>query len=240
MNVLALITARGGSKTIPRKNIIDVAGKPLIAYTIAAARAGRHVTRTVVSTDCPEIAAVGRTWGAEAPFLRPVALAQDHTLGVDPVIHAVQWLAEHEAYQPDYVVLLQPTSPLRTATDIDGALDLATAKNADAVVGLTPAEIHPNWIKHIDAAGHMVNPIPLHQADRNRQDHPACYYVNGAIYVIRPAVLLAGRSLFPPGAYAYVMPPERALDINTPWELHLVELVLRAAQQTERHRLVLT
>lgn len=232
MNILAIITARGGSKTIPRKNIRDVAGKPLIAYTIEAALASRHVTRTLLSTDSPEIAAIGRSWGAEVPFLRPAELALDTTIGVAPVIHAVEWLAAHEACQPDYVLLLQPTSPLRTAADIDGAVDLAVAKSADAVVGLTPAEIHPHWMKHIDADGRMVNITPLEKADRNRQDLPATYYVNGAIYVIRPAVLLAEQTLFPPGTFAYVMPPERALDVNTPWELRLVDLVLRDRDPT--------
>src|SRR5579862_4177078 len=114
IRALAVITARGGSKGIPNKNITPVGGKPMIAWSIDAAKASRNIERIVVSTDSPEIRRIAEECGGPAPFLRPAELARDETPGVDPVIHAIQWLDEHEQYRPEWIVLLQPTSPLRT------------------------------------------------------------------------------------------------------------------------------
>src|SRR5690349_8046730 len=120
-DVLAVIPARGGSKSIPRKNLAALAGKPLIVWTIEAASASQCLTRVVVSTDDPEITAVAAAAGAEVPFVRPAELAQDETPAIEPILHAVDWLDQHEGYRPDFVMILQPTSPLRQAEDIDAA-----------------------------------------------------------------------------------------------------------------------
>jgi len=231
MNILAVITARGGSKAIPGKNIKLMAGKPLLAYTCEAARASGRLDRIILSTDSPEIAEVGRRWGAEVPFMRPAELSGDTVIGVLPVIHALEWMEANERYRPDYVFLLQPTSPLRTAEDINRTIDLAIEKQADSVVGVTEPEVHPYWAKGVDERGRMINLLPLELADRNRQDHPQAYAVNGAIYLTRRSVILEKKTLFPAETYVYVMPPERALDVNTPWEWHLLELVLRDRQR---------
>lgn len=231
MEILGVITARAGSKTIPRKNLRLLAGQPLITYTCEVARAAGRLTRTIISTDSREIADVCRATGVEAPFIRPVELAQDNTIGVVPLLHAVEWLMQHEDYSPDCVVLLQPTSPLREAQDIDGAVDLLLRSKAAAVVGVTPVEVHPYWMKQVDDQNRMINMTPVEKADDNRQNLPPVYAVNGAIYVIRRPALLSGRSLFPPDTRVWIMPPERALDVNTPWEMHLVDLVLKDRMQ---------
>src|SRR5260370_5875896 len=147
---LALIPARSGSKGIPYKNIASVGGRPLIAWTIAAARAATRVNRIVVSTDDPDIAQVSEALGAEVPFLRPAEMAQDDTPGTVPLLHALGWLEEHEAYRPELVMLLQPTSPLRSSVDIEAAVELLRDRNADAVVSVTPVSHHPQWMKRVE------------------------------------------------------------------------------------------
>ena len=149
MNCLAIITARGGSKGLPGKNIKLMAGKPMIVWTIEAARQAQSVARVCVSTDDAAIASVSRDWGAEVPFLRPVELARDDTPGIAPVLHAVKWMEEHEGYRPDYVMLLQPTSPLRTAQDITSATELAESKGGDSVVSVSEVKHHPCWAMKI-------------------------------------------------------------------------------------------
>ncbi len=125
MITCSVITARGGSKGVPGKNLRPAGGKPLIAWTIEAARSARQIDRVIVSTDSEEIRAVALQCGAEAPFLRPAELAQDNTPGVAPVIHAAQWLAQHQNYSPDCILLLQPTSPFRGSEDIDNSTAMA-------------------------------------------------------------------------------------------------------------------
>lgn len=230
---LALIPARGGSKGIPRKNIAPVGGKPLLAWTIESALKADCVERVIVSTDDEEIARVARDWGAETPFLRPAELARDDTPGIDPVIHAVEWLAEKENYLPEWVVLLQPTSPLRSSNDIQGAFALARDRHADCVVSMTDACDHPFWTKKIDGAGRVSEFLTLDQSYANRQDLPPAYAANGAIYLIRRTSLLDLRSFFGNQTYAYLMPQERSLDIDTSWDLRLADLVLRNAAGNE-------
>jgi len=185
------------------------------------------VERIIVTTDVEPIAGVARRYGAEVPFLRPRELAQDDTPGIAPVRHAVQWLAEHEDYRPDLVLCLQPTSPLRTAADIQAAIDLARCKQADAVVSVTPAIHHPCWMKLVDEEGRLKDFITPAQPITCRQELPPVYALNGAIYLARSTVLLERGTWYTERTYAYVMPPERSLDVDTPWDLYLVDLVLR-------------
>jgi CMP-N,N'-diacetyllegionaminic acid synthase len=226
-SILALITARGGSKGIPGKNIVPLAGKPLLAWTVEAARAARGIERVLLSTDCPQIRAAGIASGAQAPFLRPAELAQDDTPSIDVVLHALQWLEEHENYKPRWVLLLQPTSPLRTTTDIEKAVELAIGKQPPAVVSVCEVGKHPYWTKTMDAEGRLSNLITGVEAYTRRQDMPSAYALNGALYLVDRDVLLKQKSFCPPGALAYVMPQERSLDVDTPWDLRLVELILK-------------
>jgi len=227
LKILGLITARGNSKGIPKKNIAPAAGRPLIAWTIEAARWARSIDRVVVSTDDPEIAAVSRQWGAEVPFSRPDELARDDSPHIPVVIHAVEWLMKEEGYHPDYVMLLQPTSPLRESQDIDAAVALAVEKGADAVVSGFEAPAHPYIIKRIDAQGRLADYVDCPEGYLPRQALPPAYALNGAVFLVRRQVLLDEQTLYPANTLAYIMPPERSLDVDTPWDLHLADLILR-------------
>ena len=227
-NVLGLITARGGSKGIPGKNIRSLAGKPLIAWTIEAAQKSGCLARIAVSTDDEAIAAVARDWGAEVPFMRPVKLAEDTSSHISVVEHALNWFLEHENYTPDYLLLLQPTSPLRVPEDIQAAVELAEARDAVGVVSVVESHPHPYLSKRIQPDGALADLITVENIPYlRRQDLPLVYSLNGAIYLGRPGALLKERTFMPKGTLAYIMPPERSLDVDTPWDLYMIDLILK-------------
>jgi CMP-N,N'-diacetyllegionaminic acid synthase len=224
--VAAFVMARGGSKSVPGKNIRPLAGVPMIGYSFKAARESRYVRRTFLSTDSPQIADVGRQWGAEVPFMRPAELARDDSPGFAALLHAVRWVIERLSYKPDIVVELLPTSPLRTAADIDRAVELLLKQNADSVVSVVPASQHPYWMKTVDAQGRLTPFMDTPLATRRRQDLPPVYALHGAIKMARCDVLLEKETWYTPRTHAYLMPQERSLDVDTPWDFHLAELVL--------------
>lgn len=219
-SVLAIIPARGGSKGVPRKNIRDLAGKPLIAWTIEAARKSAYIDRTVISSDDQEIIAVAKNWGCEAPFVRPADLARDDTPGIDPVLHALKELPGY-----DYVVLLQPTSPLRTEEDIDGCIARCEEKLASACVSVTEPAHHPQWMFTLSDADVLL-PISAQRGVR-RQDLPDVYALNGAVYVARTAWLVETRNFLGEGAYGYVMPSSRSIDIDTEQDIAFAACLLQ-------------
>lgn len=223
---LALVVARGDSKSIPRKNLAPVAGRPLIVWTIDAALRCPALNRIVVSTDDVEIAAVSRTYGAEAPFIRPAELARDDTPTMPVVMHALKWLADEEGYIPDRVMLLQPTSPLRTSEDITAVLALADERRADSVISVSEASTHPHLAKRITREGLLIDFMD-HPAVERRQDLELVYALNGAIYLASRSLLLRSQSFYAERTHAYIMPPERSLDVDTAWDLHLCDLILR-------------
>jgi CMP-N-acetylneuraminic acid synthetase len=229
MEMLGLITARGGSKGIPGKNIRPVAGKPLLVWTIQAARAAASVTRLLLSTDSPDIAAVAASHGLDVPFLRPPALARDDSPHIDTLLHALDWIEAQGQRLPDYVLTLQPTSPLRTAADIDAAAAIAAARRPDAVIGVCPAERHPCLLRTLGRSGELRPLAESPVAYPRRQDLPAAYGVNGAIYINSTLSLRKDRTLFPENALAYVMPRERSLDIDEPLDLAIAALLLTRA-----------
>jgi len=226
LDILALITARGGSKGIPRKNLQIVGGKPLIAWTIESALASRCVSRVILSTDDEEIAGVGKTFGAEVPFLRPAALAGDTAPHAAVVDHAIDWLQDNEGRCPDFILLLQPTSPLRTAEDIRAAVQIAGEKNPPAVVSVSEMHPHPSLATRLSAEGLLLDYSAPGSGYVRRQDLQPNYAVNGALYLVQRDLFQQGHSLVPAGSYGYVMPPERSLDIDTEWDLRLAELIL--------------
>jgi len=230
---LAIIPARGGSRGIPDKNIAPLGGRPLLAWTIAAARTAGSVSRTVVTTDSPRIAAVAEVQGAEVPFLRPAELATDETPGVLPIVHALEWLDAHEGYRPEWVLCLQPTSPFRTAQDIDAAGALAEAQRADAVVSVSAAAQHPLWMKQVLPGGRLADYLTSPAPATRRQDLPPVYALNGALYLARREMLLRTQSWYTERTYAYIMPPERSLDVDTPWDLYLADLLMK--DRTDSH-----
>lgn len=225
--VLGLITARGGSKGLPRKNIRPLAGKPLVAWTIEAALNCPALSRVVVSTDDAEIAEVCRKWGADIPFIRPGELAQDDSPHMDVIIHAIKWLKDNENWCSDYVMLLQPTSPFCNAQDIDMAVALAKKRKADSVVSVTEAPSHPYFIRRITEEGTLVDFAKKPEGYLPRQLLPPAFFENGAIYLARREVLIEKRTFYTDRTYAYVMPPERSLNIDTPWDLYLADLILK-------------
>ena len=226
-DLLFLIPARGGSKGIPKKNIADVGGRPLIAWSIEAGLGAHHRGRIIVSTDSAEIADVARGCSAEVPFLRPAEFSNDDATSLDMALHSLTWLEKNENYRPAYLVLLQPTSPLREPGDIDAAIEIAMVKDADAVVSVSPASSHPYWTKTLGSDGQLQDFMRPPKPSMRRQELPEVFALNGAIFLIRPEVLAAKRTWYPEGTYGYVMPPERALDIDTPWDLRLADLVMR-------------
>lgn len=232
--VLGIILARGGSKGIPRKNVQPAGGKPLIAWTIEAGLRSGALARLIVSTDNDEIAAVSREWGAEVPFQRPAALAQDDTGSIETTIHAVEFMADRHDYRPEYVLLLQPTSPLRTAEDIKGAVRLARERQADGVVSVTAAHSHPYWMKTIGEDGVLRDFLKPERPYTRRQDLPPVYFIDGALYLVRRDVLLERRTFYTDRTYAYVMPADKTLDVDSPWDLMVADLVLRARDNEQQ------
>ena len=210
LSVLALITARGGSKGLPGKNIRPVHGRPLIDFTIAAARGARCVDRVVLSTDDAAIAAVARDSGCEVPFLRPPQLAADDSTSIDVVLHALDALPAH-----DLVVLLQPTSPARTADDIDAACAQLHRLHAPACVSVVAAEQSPYWMYHVGPDAQLQPLLQTAHGASRRQDLPPVFVLNGAVYVARTDWLRQHKRFVGPETVAYPMPPERSIDIDT-------------------------
>ncbi len=220
--VLAIIPARGGSKGIPHKNIRTFAGHPLIAYSIMAARQAQTVTRIIVSTDDPQIAAVAREYGAEVPFLRPDELAQDHTLDLPVFQHALAWLIANEAYTPEVVVQLRPTSPIRPIGLVDEAVRmLLDNPEADSVRGVVPAGQNPHKMWRIDpGTGYMRNLLDVpgvpEPYNAPRQILPLVYWQTGHVDAIRPATIQERNSMSGKVILPVKIDPRYTVDIDGP------------------------
>lgn len=219
--VLALIPARGGSKGLPGKNIRPLADKPLIAWSIDAARASQWVTEVVVSSEDAAILAVARAHGAATPFVRPVELAQDNTPSLAVVWHALDHLPAF-----DWLVLLQPTSPLRTTEDIDGALTRCWALDAPACVSVSEAPCTPWWLFRLDGEQRLHSFMPESERPQRRQDAPALHTLNGAVYVARIDWLRQTRSFLSAETRAWPMPAERSVDIDSLLDFQLAETLV--------------
>jgi len=218
LKVLAVITARGGSKGLPGKNIIDLGGKPLIQYSIDAAKRALLVDRVVVSTDDEEIARVSKRCGAEVPFIRPQELAGDTSAHIPVVQHAVQHLIDNEGYKPDYVLLLQPTSPFRTAEDIDAAIKIAIKSGAGSIMGVMEVEQHPFKLSVIEEQS-LKQAFEIPEGYLRRQDFPTYYWENGAIYLVKTQCLMDDSTLKTTDCKPYVMSREHSLDIDDEFDL---------------------
>lgn len=231
MKVLAIIPARGGSITLPRKNILSFCGKPLIAYSIDAAlnakAAGAPIDRIVVSTDDAEIAEVSRRHGAEVPFMRPPELARSDTASLPVVQHAIGQAEAERKQRYDWILLLQPTSPLRTHDDIREALGLAQA-DATSVVSVASANnAHPAKLKLIEAG--VLKPYQGHDLQQPARQNFGVdvYKTNGAIYLTRRNTLMEEASFYGKRALAFVMAPERSIDIDTRLDFEVAEFLWR-------------
>ena len=193
--ILALIPARGGSKGIPRKNLILLAGRPLIVHTIDQSRRSRHITRAIVSTDDAEIAQVARDWGAEVPFMRPSEYAQDLSPDIDAFRHALNWLREHEDYRPDLVVHLRPTGPVRRVEQIDQAIELMMEHpDADSLRSVSWPIQTPYKMWRFGNDGYLERLLQVEglpdACSMARQMLPEVFWQNGYVDIIRPNTIL--------------------------------------------------
>jgi N-acylneuraminate cytidylyltransferase len=216
--ILGIVPARGGSKSIPGKNIKPLKGFPLLSYSIAAGVRSRHVGRVIVSTDDSQIASVSRKWGAEVPFLRPAELAEDEVPDLPVFVHALQWLQKHEGYRPDVVVQLRPTSPFRPIRSVDVAVEtLLESHDADSVRSVTLSRQNPFTMWRI-VDDQLA---PLLEADFNEpynmphQKLPTTYWQTGHIDVIRTTTILEKRSMTGDCILPYYIDPQYAVDLDT-------------------------
>lgn len=218
--VLAIIPARGGSKSIPRKNVRLFAGHPLLAFSIAAALQAETVTRTIISTDDEEMAQIARSLGAEAPFIRPAEHAQDNTLDLPVFEHALTWLAKHEGYKPDIVVQLRPTSPLRPRGLVDEAVQLLLKNpKADSARGVVPSGQNPYKMWRVDTDGVMQPLLKVkgiaEPYNAPRQQLPAAFWQTGHVDAIRSSVILKKHSMSGDVILPVMVDPAYTVDIDT-------------------------
>ena len=218
-SILAIIPARGGSKGIPHKNIIDLCGKPLIAYTIEAALKSKYIDYVLVSTDDEQIASVAKKYRAQVPFMRPAELASDTARTLDAILHSINTLKDMGKRFSD-LVLLQPTEPLRTSTDIDRAIELYYENNRQSLVSVSEVDDHPILIRTIE--GNRLKPLLNVSSTCRRQDMPKYYRVNGCIY-INPIEEINESTSFNDNSIPYVMEKNHSVDIDELSDLALAK-----------------
>lgn len=232
--VLALIPARGGSKGLPRKNARDFCGKPLIAWSVEQALSSRYVDSTVVSTDDTEIAAIAKEAGAEVPFLRPAALAEDGSKSIDVIAHAIAHL-KRLGREYDYLLLLEPTSPLRSVEDIEGALEtLASCDGISSIVSVTEAEAaHPAFLFTMDGA--VLKPaLSVYPNSIRRQDLEQQYFfLEGSVYASTVSALLTNGGFCHSGTAAWVVPRWKSVEIDEICDFIAAEALMRARLRGE-------
>jgi CMP-N-acetylneuraminic acid synthetase len=232
LKILAVIPARGGSKGVIRKNIREVHGKPLIAYSLQAAMdAGDVLYKTIVSTDDPEIAVISKNWGAEVPFMRPEELSRDLTPMVPVIKHAISEMEQRDMVTFDCVLLLQPTAIFRTGEDIRKSISLMKKGGCDSVISVVQVfSTHPILMKKI-VDDELVPYCIIEKEGTRRQDYqPPAYMRNGAIYLSRRANIMDHDSLWGKTIRPYVMPEERSLNIDSEFDLKMAELILSSGK----------
>ena len=227
--VTALIPARGGSKRLPRKNIKLLVDKPLIAWSIETAKASKYIDRVVVSTDDEEIKRISEQYGAEVPFLRPEHLSNDHASSFDVIKHAIDFLTLSRSNE--LIVLLQPTSPLRLASEIDAALEFFVQKDAKGVVSISETEHSPMWSNTLPEDGCMSDFIRPEVQGKRSQDLPTFFRLNGSIYIYETLALLEkGAIFFDEYVYGFETSLETSIDIDTEFDFVIAEALLRYNQ----------
>ena len=226
--VLGFIPARATSKEIPEKNIRLLNGKPLISYTIEEGKKS-GANRLIVSTDSPEIAKISKSLGAEVPFLRPVKLSQDDSVIEDALLDTLERLNESEGYRPDLIVLLQPTSPLRTATHIDDCICLLEKNKADSVVSVSEPMEHPAEMAYWEANGKMrfLSDLFFQDKKKQRQEYPPFLFMNGAVYAFEYQSFIKKKSRFGDNILSYMMRQMDSIDIDSMDDFLIAEALLQ-------------
>lgn len=224
--IIAVIPARGGSKGVPQKNIRDAGGKPLIAWVIQAAKKSSYIDRLVLSSDDDRIIAIAREWGCEAPFRRPDTLARDDSSTIDVILHALETIPDY-----DIVVLLQPTSPLVEASDIDACIEKLFETSAKTCVSMTEPGKSPYWMFTLDPDGLIFPLMDKSFLTRRRQELPVVFIPNGAVYVAFTDWLALNRSFYGRETACHVMPEERSIDIDTEMDFIVLEALLKTKKK---------
>ena len=226
--MIAIIPARGGSKGIPGKNIKELCGKPLIAYTILAALNSKEIEKVVVTTDCEEIACIAKQYGAEVPFMRPKELAGDSSSAIDVYMHAVSFLENVLKTKIDKFMALLPTAPFRTTEDIECALTLFKESKAETLISMKEADTPVSWYYKMDCDGRVQNlGVNSINAVSNRQENERYYVPNGAIYILDKKLLEEKRTYYCENTVAYVMTPEKSVDIDYELDFRFAEFLIK-------------
>jgi len=222
--ILAIIPARAGSKRLKNKNLRDLNGKPLIAWTIEAALKTNVFDTIMVNTDSEEIKRISLSYDIEVPFLRKAELATDEATTIDVILDTIDFYKKKEIFF-DIVVLLQPTSPLRSANDIKNAINLFSEKNSMSVISVCPVEHPVQWCNILDDSLSMENFILKENLDKRSQELPQYYRINGALYIWNAIVLVQGDSLYSENSHAYVMSQKNSIDIDSEFDLKFAEFI---------------
>ena len=234
MTIIAIIPARGGSKTIPRKNIKLLAGKPLIVYTIETALKSKLLDRVIVSTDDEEIAVISKKHGAEVPFIRPRELALDTTPMLPVLQHAVSYVERNGKSHVDIVVLLQPTSPFREVSDIKNCIEKLKNEKVDSVVTVCEAEHNPYFAMMKFQNDNLMPLLKTEKPITRRQEAPKVYRLNGAVYAVRRNVLINENKIFTDNTKAVIMSQERSIDLDRPIDFEFAEFLIKKGYPHER------
>lgn len=229
MNILGIVTARGGSKRIHKKSIVPVLGRPTMAYVCDAFKKSKLVNRFIVDTDDEEMAEVGRRHGAEVAYMRPKEFAQDSTTHVDVLKNAVKTLKEKENYEPDVICLVQPTSPLVKPSHIDDSIKLLLDSDADSVEGVfaVPKIFHPHNVRYVGEDGHTKFLFPKEHAEFKKGKKLAPIYAIGTVVTFRPKNLFETNTTQGKKSKALIIEPETAVDIDEPLDIAIAEAIMK-------------
>lgn len=228
MRILYIITARGGSKGVPNKNIIELGGLPLLAYKAIAVKESDYLDRIILSTDSQEIAETAKRFNIEVPFIRPSELATDTASSIDVVCHAMDWVENNDPVKYDAICLLEPSSPFLSYEDVNHAMELFIEKDANAVLGVKEMEVNSLFISEIEDDLAMVKQFEKIKTLRsfNRQDMKRQYTMNGAIYIAKWDFFKKQKSFHSEKTYAYVMPSERSIEIDEMIDLYFARFLV--------------
>lgn len=224
--ILAIIPARGGSKRLPGKNIKKISGKPMMAHAILAVKGSKYVDRVVVSTDDRKIATISQRYGAETPFLRPAELANDTVPTLPAFQHAVRYFETNMKFRPDIIVIVQPTSPMVTSADVDGAIEKMVKTKTNSCFSVCEINQRPEWMYYLDNNKPRLLLKNLWENKRS-QDLPKLGIINGSVYVVNYKTLMKKNKVRDNNTSIYIMPKERSVDIDDMHDFELAEFLMK-------------